>query len=331
MLKSLQLNNFQAHKNLKIEFPPGITVIKGPSDVGKSAVLRALRWLALNDMAGEDFITHGEDEVVVVLDTDRGKIVRRKGIENIYKLDGKVLKSFGAGKVPEIVEQALGLGEINFQKQHDSPFWLSDNAGDVSRQLNAVIDLSVIDLSMANAGLLVRTARSRAAVSEERLGEKRRAYEALKEGTGKIKAFKSLKEKFDEHESLKANHDILDGIISDIDSCCAEAWAIREATSKSALEKATAFREAQLRWTNLRDLLTDLEVQATLSTVVPDFSPVEKLWKDLRAAAIESDNLQSLIASLARAEDRVVASEKAAAASLAKFKAFACPECGRKN
>jgi AAA15 family ATPase/GTPase len=40
-MKKLRIKNFQIHKDLEIEFGP-ITTIVGPSDIGKSAVLRAL-------------------------------------------------------------------------------------------------------------------------------------------------------------------------------------------------------------------------------------------------------------------------------------------------
>src|SRR5262245_61335301 len=123
MIRTLQLRNFQKHRRLKLVFSPEITTIRGRTDQGKSAILRALRWISMN-VAPSDFIRHGSKFASAVLSvrTEHGlvKIVRKKGKANIYKLNGRVLKSFGT-KVPDPVLALLQINEINFQKQHASP------------------------------------------------------------------------------------------------------------------------------------------------------------------------------------------------------------------
>ena len=133
MLRSLHIKNFQVHTDLKIEFSPTITSIKGPTDSGKSSVLRALRWVCLNDMAGEAFIREGACSVLALLRIGDRKIGRGKGqIGNVYRLDDREFKAFGQGNVPQEIAQVLQLNEINFQGQHDAPFWFAETAGEVS-------------------------------------------------------------------------------------------------------------------------------------------------------------------------------------------------------
>lgn len=55
----LRIQNFQAHKDTTIEFDC-ITTIVGPSDIGKSAVLRALKWVAKNEPKGTSFVRDGD-------------------------------------------------------------------------------------------------------------------------------------------------------------------------------------------------------------------------------------------------------------------------------
>lgn len=55
----LRIQNFQAHKDTTIEFDR-ITTIVGPSDIGKSAVLRALKWVAKNEPNGTSFVRDGD-------------------------------------------------------------------------------------------------------------------------------------------------------------------------------------------------------------------------------------------------------------------------------
>ena len=55
MIQSLQINNFQSHKYSVMELHKGVNVIIGPSDSGKTTILRALRWLVWNRPSGDAF------------------------------------------------------------------------------------------------------------------------------------------------------------------------------------------------------------------------------------------------------------------------------------
>lgn len=55
----LRIQNFQAHKDTTIEFDRIATIV-GPSDIGKSAVLRALKWVAKNEPKGISFVRDGD-------------------------------------------------------------------------------------------------------------------------------------------------------------------------------------------------------------------------------------------------------------------------------
>ena len=60
-IKSIELQNFQSHVKTIIE-PAGpgfLTVITGPSDSGKTAIIRALKWLLYNQPQGAEFTRTG--------------------------------------------------------------------------------------------------------------------------------------------------------------------------------------------------------------------------------------------------------------------------------
>ena len=42
MLNSLKITNFQSHSNTEIDFDPRLTVLVGPSNNGKTAIIRAI-------------------------------------------------------------------------------------------------------------------------------------------------------------------------------------------------------------------------------------------------------------------------------------------------
>ena len=189
MIQKLKIQNFQSHKDTTLDFHPGVNVIVGASDSGKTAILRALRWLIWNRPNGEDFRSDWGGDTVVEITVEGGFIISRvKGKENLYKRweehpDGvdKELKAFGT-KVPEEIQKALNIDDTNLQKQFDSPFLISSSPGEVAGYFNQVAHLERIDssISYVNGKILKFTSAQKA--GEEMLVERReelKQYEYL--------------------------------------------------------------------------------------------------------------------------------------------------------
>ena len=79
MIKSIHLKNFQSHKDTLIEFDQGVNVIVGQSDVGKSAILRAIAWVCTNKPSGDEFISSWADSTSIKIKTDNCTVIREKG------------------------------------------------------------------------------------------------------------------------------------------------------------------------------------------------------------------------------------------------------------
>lgn len=173
MIHSITLHNFQVHEKLRVDLDPHVTTIVGPTDAGKSAVLRGLRWVALNTPTGDSFIRHGSNCARVVLRVGKRTVVRKRGHKvNLYKLDGKPFEAFKSD-VPEEIAQVLKMGDVTFQRQHDSPYWFSESAGSVSRRLNSIVNLGIIDTTLSSLASSLRKAHTEVEVVEERLKEAR--------------------------------------------------------------------------------------------------------------------------------------------------------------
>lgn len=238
-LESLQIENFQTHSKERFDLSRRLTTIIGPSDAGKSAVIRALGWIAMNRPRGESFVKHGSGEARALLTLDGGrKIGRRRGkAVNEYRIDSESIKAFGSD-VPEQVADLLGVDpELNFQQQHDAPFWVGLSAPELARQLNRVVDLEVIDKVAQRLAQKGRKAKDQCQLLEEELEGLSGKLEALSEAPV-LEALLEDATKAQEHASLlRENAELLAGLLA----------RLREARQRArpAQQVAQVGREAQ--------------------------------------------------------------------------------------
>jgi exonuclease SbcC len=159
VIKKIKISNFQSHKNTEINFSDRLNCVIGSTHVGKSALVRALRWVIYNDQF-KDFITWGEDLCSVSVYFDSGSIVTREREKDtnryILEKDGKreIFESFGLD-IPPNIKKELNTAEIllsenlsfnlNVRSQHDPLFLLTDPGTTRAKALNSLIGVHIID------------------------------------------------------------------------------------------------------------------------------------------------------------------------------------------
>lgn len=145
MLEKLQLVNFQRHTKTTLTLDPHITTITGKSDSGKSAIIRALRWLLLNKPRGNRFIRDGQKNCTVRLLVDGQTVVRAKVGDHLYRFGKQEFKTVARDGMPEQLQQFLQVSELNFQTQHNALFWLDLTPSQVSKEINKLVDMELAD------------------------------------------------------------------------------------------------------------------------------------------------------------------------------------------
>ena len=158
MIQQLEIHNFQSHENSTLAFGPGVNILVGDTDSGKSAIIRALGWVLTNKPRGQAYRTYDSDKTTVsVLFADGNKVERFvSNQENGYRINEETpLLAIGTG-VPEEVERVLNFQPLNLQKQLDSPFLIANTPGDVANHFNKVSNLELIDASRKHIEALYR-------------------------------------------------------------------------------------------------------------------------------------------------------------------------------
>ena len=160
-LKKVKLENFQSHRNSVIDFDRGLNIIVGPSDSGKSAIIRAIKWALYNEPSGNYFIREGETEVSVTLEFSNNIKVKRlrNKSKNMYILynrdDDKIIFEGFGNKVPQEIIDLLGIKKIsldsnesntiNLGEQLEGAFLLSEKGSTRASAIGRLIGVNLID------------------------------------------------------------------------------------------------------------------------------------------------------------------------------------------
>lgn len=168
-ISEIMIKGFQSHEDTTIVLRDGLTAIIGPSDSGKSSIIRALRFALYNEPKGADFIRQGvtSAEVAVVF-SDGSKIRRSRtrssaGNYEIYDTQGNKtdLKGF-SNNIPVDVPNTHQMPYIQLTKdlettlnigyQLDKPFLIGESAGTRAAIIGRLTGVNLVDTATREIG-----------------------------------------------------------------------------------------------------------------------------------------------------------------------------------
>lgn len=212
-LKTVILENFQSHKYTSIDFNRGLNVILGPSDSGKSAIIRGIKWALYNEPSGDYFIREGEREAsVTLIFSDNSKVQRlRSKSKNsyiLYKKNGEEVRLDGFGiSVPEEIIEEIGIkkirldseesNSINLGEQLEGPFLLSEKNSTRAGAIGRLIGVNVIDDALKDTLKDTRNISIKKRDTEERIlkiENELKGYEYLGELENRLKKVEGLRD-----------------------------------------------------------------------------------------------------------------------------------------
>ena len=334
MLQKLQITNFQKHSRLRIKLDPEITAIVGPSDTGKSSIIRSLRWLATNKPRGDSFIREGTNNSSIKLLVDGHTIERSKGKKgNTYTIDKKQLSSFGS-EVPDLISNILRIGEDNISGQHSPPFWFSLTSGEVAKKLNQIVDLEVIDNIVGNIASRIRKSKTELEVIEDRLREAKNKQSSLDYVPKLSNELKSVEEK--QEEMWSTSRQAVSLAISVVDG--RKLWGVVDRALESILDGRTVlelggrYQQVFTKLNKLVDLIGKVkEAESKAELEIPSLNELELLKEEAESKVKKYFNLVSIFDEAVNKEYllEVIGFKLDIAKNKLKYKTKGlCPICG---
>ncbi|KYG34987.1 AAA family ATPase [Alkalihalobacillus trypoxylicola] len=202
---SVRLENFQSHLDSLIEFDKGLNVLVGQSDSGKTAIIRAIRWVLFNQPRGTDFIRVGANfaRVTIVFENNVTIIRERTSSKNRYMIkesekEDLILEGFGI-HVPKEVVEAHGMLPLRVDRDHelnlhlsqqlDGPFLLEQTGSIRAKTIGRISGAHYLDMAIRDTSKDLSQLNQRLKHGEEeveKLKEKLLPYEKLDEAKAKI-------------------------------------------------------------------------------------------------------------------------------------------------
>lgn len=233
MIQQISLKGFQSHIDSLFNLGTGLNVITGPSDAGKTAIIRAVRWVAFNEPQGEAFVNESVGSAEVKLFLADGTIITktRKKSKTSYLIqadetdDGSL---FEKSEVPLEVKRLLGIEKhsfgdfeaaLNFSFQLDAPFLISETASAGAKVLGKLAGTESVDLAIKGVSKdthATRSMRSQAEKDMERITGSLLEYQHIDDAQQMLETAEMIleqvetsKSKFDNLKEYKHQYELV--------------------------------------------------------------------------------------------------------------------------
>jgi len=312
-IASLQLSRFMSWPKADLVLSPGLNVVVGPSDSGKTNLYRSLRAIVENAPADRVVsIGNSEGSAGVIFDDGR-EVVLTKGTgkagENSYSvMDPSGSRRFDkvGADCPVEVSNVLRLGpvdlsgietDIHFSSQRGPAFGVDAKPADLAKIIGSVCGLDVVYVALANAEKNRKSTAAedaRATTAFEKARAKYRAAEESLSATSAITLQNSLMEMQREYdrETAEARDLVLMApeLVGSAKIASVYESAARKVSEKidSVREDADNIREIHEEARDLRSIADELrDISVDLSEVIENEAAIVTVCAKLHDAVAE--------------------------------------------
>ena len=356
MLRQVHIKNFETWIDQLIKFHPGVNVLIGNSDQGKSGIIRALKWGCRNRPSGSEFRTDTleDDQIfteVKMFFSEKNIISRMRNntspIINKYVINNSTELVALKSDVPDEIQKITRIKDINIQGQHPSEqyFLLADKPGQVAKSFNKVAGLSIMDEAFSEINSLIKTSKSTLTLFQtertetiKKLSELEWTQEAdfLRKNIQKI--FK-LKEhstnKYSKLSKILTNYSEINKKISSLDSVPTALIEI-----KNIQKSEEELKKKRLKVSNIQNLelarkncIQKLYKLNPVSSALKELQLLENLKNTIQEKRTKLIKIQQDISKIKQITGKVMIAEKEYKKAFQNFNSVKiteiCPTCGR--
>lgn len=307
----VEAENFQSWEKLEMDLDAGLNMILGPTDKGKSAIIRVINWVLKDEPKGAGMIRWGAEKQTMTVMEDgqpvkleyqvlgsitfsdgskltRGRTEKSAGFYLLELPDGtvKVFKAFANKLPPDIynvtqmppLTLAKGVTKsLNVQTQHEGTFLLSDEPSVRAAIIGHLTGVQVVDMAIREVGRDIVNA-------QREIKSKQRDRERL---TAELAGFDDLQQELQVLNACETALMEAAAVQVDLD-LIAEAQNSLADLARERTEVAEEIREAEAK-------LTAEPLVEQAMALAAEIQPLTEAINDLQAIAEERASLEKTI------------------------------------
>ena len=172
MFKRLHIKNHKSHEDSVFDFVPGVNVIVGRPQSGKSNIIRSFKLLVSNRPTGAAFwpdFAGSKGQTYHEIETSEGDVITQTK-EVVVVKGKKKLKANGtkytlngnesSGLTDEIT-RALNISSLNIHNQFDVPYLTTSTYGEIAKIVNKITNLEDADIWQKDLASRLRKVNSK--------------------------------------------------------------------------------------------------------------------------------------------------------------------------
>lgn len=296
---------------------PGINLIVGTSDIGKSAFMRALNLAMHNEIPNREFVTYGEKDATVILEFSDGTVVERvKGsTKNAYYAtlpDGTKIEKEKLGNtatIPEEIYKALGSppidkkhGPLAYADQHSPLFLVSLTPTELPRCISELTGLDDYETAALDLAKNARRFDRKVKEVKERITSIEAELEQYQGLDAEIQAYDEMAKIIEEAEAARIEAEDAEGRLQEYNLILEQGRQIiadiNEA--KKVLVVEPEFNEAkalEVEIDNMLDALAEYDdVNTKIEQLVDEISSTGKILEsDLQTLIDEAEEIETFL------------------------------------
>lgn len=304
MIKSISIQNFEAHEDTTVEFGDGMNSIVGLSNSGKSGLIRAIMVVVDNEW-DKDMVRTGYEFCRVKVETERGWVEAERG-EKVNRWRCKegdneiqLFQKVGTA-VPELATKILGMGKRdrgngiselpNFQTQLEKHYMLAE-VGDKKATSNMIAVMMDNAIGLGGMEDLIKDFSADLLKDRKWLNEKQAEIVDLKTGIIDEKIFQQYENNV---ETIGKMSDSINQMDSDIET--ADGYFSRYSNAKDKADDALRRLNVIPDCNDMSDIADDIDTLSGGISIVERAVALEaSLKKATVVAGIDSNEMAGIV------------------------------------